>query len=142
MKIKYRKLTSYKYEVMADFEICLPELDQHCYIEDTYFSLNSRILTVKKDYVWNGANVIPDHAEVMVASCVHDALYQAIREGYLPKETKAVADLILYRLCVEAGLPKWRAWIIYTGVKMFGAGSIKKSKSEQQDQILETKEND
>ena len=139
MKIKYRKLTAYKYEVMETVELCLPELDNHYYIEDTYFALNSRILTVRKNYVWNGANVIPDHDEVMVASLAHDVLYQAIREGYLPKETKAVADLILYRLCIEAGLPKWRAWIIYMGVKIGGGSAIKKSKSEQQDEVLETK---
>lgn len=139
MKIEYRKLTAYKYEVLKDFEVCLPEIDGHCYIDDRYFSLSSRILTVRKEYCWNGANFIPDHAEVMAASCVHDVLYQAIREGYLPTETKDAADRILQRLCIEAGLPKWRAWIIYAGVRLGGKGCTKSAGTEQQDEVLETK---
>lgn len=138
MKIKYRRVTAYKYEVMETFEICLPELDEHYYIEDDYYSLQSRILTVKAHYMWNGANVIPDHDEVMFASCIHDVLCQAIREKYLPKELKDKVDRILQRLCIEAGLAKWRAWIIYWGVRIGGGSSIKNGK-EQQDIVLETK---
>lgn len=50
------------------------------------------------------------------AAFVHDYIYRTQPEGW----TKAEADRMFYDLLLEDGVPKWRAWIAYQGVKWFG----------------------
>jgi hypothetical protein len=45
----------------------------------------------------------------MRAGLVHDALYQLIREGFLPIEARSIADDMLCQLCIEDGMWAWRA---------------------------------
>ncbi|MDH3345874.1 MAG: hypothetical protein OEL75_01675, partial [Kiritimatiellaceae bacterium] len=54
-------------------------------------------------------------------SLVHDALYQLMREGFLPESCREDADQELHRICREDGMCRFRAWYVLLGVRK-GAG--------------------
>lgn len=87
-------------------------------------------LTVKAGYSWDGMSVpvifkpmmvlvLPERKR-MIASLVHDALYELIRHGMLSSENRAFADILLAELMIQAGAPKWITRIFYNSVKRFG----------------------
>ena len=69
-------------------------------IDTTYIRLDIEgRLTIRKNWEWDGASgPTLDSARTMAASLVHDALYELIRKGFLPRKTKWKADLELYRI--------------------------------------------
>jgi len=56
----------------------------------------------------------------VIPGFIHDALYELMRQGILPRSTRPYADALLYRLCVECGAPRWIASIFYKAVRCFG----------------------
>lgn len=78
------------------------------------------MLGILKDYRWDGASFIAiDTKDFMQASLCHDALYQLMREGKLDRKYRKAADKLMYKLCVEDGMWKIRAWWCYQFVRMF-----------------------
>ena len=57
----------------------------------------------------------------MRGSLVHDALYQLMREEYLPLERREYADSLLRQMCRTDGMNAMRAAVVYWGVRRFGA---------------------
>lgn len=56
------------------------------------------------------------------ASCaLHDYLYT---EGRLPR---AECDRVLYRALIAEGVGNWRAWLFWSGVRMFGERNYNQS---------------
>lgn len=53
------------------------------------------------------------------ASVVHDWLYAT---GAVPR---GMADLVLKEACIATGMPSWRAWLIYIGVRAGGSSRYK-----------------
>lgn len=75
---------------------------------------------IRYGYAWDGpSGPTIDARNLMRGSLIHDALYQLIREGYLPQEYRNAADLLLKRLCIEDGMNKIKAWLIYQAVSKF-----------------------
>lgn len=136
--MKYTKITSYKYELHDDFEISLPELPDFTFSHE-YFGLHRKKLYVCKGYAWDGVSgPTIDTKDTFVGGLVHDVLYQAIREGFLPPETKSIADKIFHRLLLEHGMNRFRAKYFYLGVKWFGKSHIKTKKDgEEMEQVFE-----
>ena len=82
------------------------------------------ILTVKKSYAWDGpSGPTIDTKTFMRGSLIHDALYQLIRERVLPMSDRERADQILKEVCLQEGMPNWRAWYVYKVVRLAGASS-------------------
>lgn len=78
-------------------------------------------LTVKAGYAWDGpSGPTIDTKDFMRGSLVHDALYQLIREGYLPLSARADADALLREITRQDGMWSLRRWWVYTGVRWFG----------------------
>jgi len=70
---------------------------------DTHFiKLSSDgLMLIRKDYGWDGASgPTIDTKDTMQGSLVHDAGYDLIKAGLLPKEYKGVFDAMLYAQCV------------------------------------------
>jgi len=79
-------------------------------------------LTINAGYAWDGpSGPTFDTLDFMRGSLVHDALYQLLREGFLPPSDRKPADMILQRIVLEDGMPAIRAWWVYQGVR-FGGG--------------------
>lgn len=77
-------------------------------------------LYINGGYAWDGATGFPDIPSIMRASLVHDALYQLMRLGYLPVESRPVSDDVFRRVCLSAGMPSLLAAPVYRGVRLFG----------------------
>jgi len=119
-KIRYR--SGYKYQLVENYsvEVNIRPVEP---IDMDYIALTADgLLTVKKSYAWDGpSGPTFDTKNFMRGSLVHDALYQLMRDGYLPATFREQADLELHRICREDGMSKFRAWYVLLGVRK-GAG--------------------
>ncbi len=126
--IKYRKLGSYKYQLMEEYgfetEWVLPRA-----VETggkwVIMSKTGR-LTVKKGYAWDGpSGPTIDTKNFMRGSLVHDALYQLMGHGFLSESWRKKADELLRNICREDGMTWIRAQWVYQSVRTFGGIAIK-----------------
>ena len=127
MGIKYT--AGYKYQLFEDYEtplICLLEKD----IDTFFISLSaSGVLKIKKGYAWDGpSGPTIDTKTFMRGSLIHDALYQLMRTGYLPHSFRDHADQALKNACLEDGMNRIRAWLVYKGVHRFSNFAIEHKK--------------
>lgn len=115
--------SGYKYQLTRDMHFKAGILGYDIDLE--YIRLTpDGLLTLKKGYAWNGASGPTwDSKNSMRGSAEHDAGYQLIRLGYLPKETKEYWDNELHDRCVEDGMWGFRADYWRWAVITFGAGS-------------------
>lgn len=118
--IRYR--SGYKYQLVEHYsvEVNIRPAEP---IDTDYIALTTAgLLTVKKSYAWDGpSGPTIDTKNFMRGSLVHDALYQLMRDGYLPETFRETADIELHRICREDGMSKFRAWYVLLGVRK-GAG--------------------
>jgi len=78
-------------------------------------------LTLFEGYAWDGASGAIDTDTWMLASLIHDALYQLMRERVISRRCRGDADKEMYGICVAEGMFIFRAWYSYHGVRQFGA---------------------
>jgi hypothetical protein len=124
-KACYRKLRRYKYQLVASYvlRIGITGID----IDTPYLKLNPEgLLEIKKSYAWDGpSGPTIDTPDFMRGALVHDALYQLIRMKALSYRYKAYADLLLKKICLEDGMPTFRAGYVYLAVKLFGGAAAR-----------------
>lgn len=112
----------YKYKTVRDYVI-QTELRPAAFIWTPFITLDvDGVMTIKGHYAWNGASgPTIDTISSIIASLVHDAIYQLIREGHLEVDVfRKPGDCELWRLCIEDGMLKFRADYWYAGVRLFG----------------------
>lgn len=134
MAFKYKEIDhpKYKYELTRYYRAIL-NFGPDKRIEGRFHSFHPcGCLRVKVGYRWDGASgPTIDTKSTMRASCVHDVLYQLIREGELSRKYKAAADKELRRLMIEDD-PSWggkiRAGYFYQAVKLFGFWACRRNK--------------
>lgn len=116
--MKYEKI-SYKYRLLERESWILDLAETYA---GEYLTLNAGMLTIKAGYMWDGpSGPTVDTENFMRASCVHDALYQLIREGVLPlKPHRKRADKLLLKICKEDGMGLIRRHYVYQAVRWFG----------------------
>lgn len=87
-------------------------------------------LAVANGYAWDGASTgLPwTPKKWLRPSLVHDALYQLIREGQLPMERRADADMVFYQLLRENQVNVLLAFPAYLAVRLFGNYFLRKGK--------------
>lgn len=121
MTIQY--VSGYKYQLFSDYGIVL---NTEFPIQDTsYGYLTLRVgglLTIEAGYAWDGpSGPTVDTSDSIRASLVHDALYQLIRVGHLPKSFRREADRIFREICLEAGMGRVRAYSWWAALRLFGS---------------------
>ncbi len=121
MKIKYRKLKQYKYQLMEEvrfFTGCpVPFAMKFAFLE----CLSDGFVVIRKGYSWDGpSGPTVDTDNFMRGALIHDALYQLIREGCIHIKHRDHADRLLQSICLRDGMSKFRAWYVYQSVKYFG----------------------
>ncbi len=82
-------------------------------------------LTIHDDYPWDFASGPTfDTKNTIRGSLVHDALYEAIKLGLLPKtaEMYRLADEELRKILLEDGMSQWRVRLWFWAVQKFGQG--------------------
>ena len=115
--IKYR--SGYKFQLADTYYVDIGA-DLETLAVTKFIALDGRRLVISAGYAWDGPSG-PTFASKssMRASLVHDALYQLLREGHLPPTLRGFADDLLYAMCVEDGMWKWRAAMWRRAVKKF-----------------------
>ncbi len=117
-RMKYRSLKRWKYELLEDMEVPVPELVQT--IRTRYIVLSCSFLIVRAYYAWDGpSGPTFDTKTFMRGSLFHDALCQLIAEGLLDKKYRKYADQLLRQIILEDGMSKFRAWYVYQAVRLY-----------------------
>jgi hypothetical protein len=124
--IKYKKGFKYQLAKFYRHQVRIYAYD----IETEYISLKKTgMLIIKKGYAWDGPSGLTiDTKSSMRGSLVHDALYELLRKSYLPVGFgyRTVADMLLWEICVEDGMWKWRADIWLAAVQNFAGFAASK----------------
>lgn len=121
VKIKYRKLKHYKYQLLEDwfFFTGCPVLKEYksCFVDVS----DHGFVAVRKGYAWDGpSGPTIDTENFMRGSLMHDVMYQLLREEVIHMSYRDHADLMLRQACVQDGMSRLRANYIYYAVKWFG----------------------
>lgn len=116
--MRYRKLYNYKYQLRETFTgiTRIPGL-----AVTEYIVLENNILTLKNGYAWNGVSYMPDTKPLIIASLIHDAIYQLIRLKMVSYDYRKVADKHFRETAIASGMNKGLANTLYRGLRMFGA---------------------
>ena len=134
--MKYSKY-KYKFKVEENFSIELPfKIPDFVH---PYASLKDGILSVKRGYAWDGASgPIINTQDTLVASLVHDVLYQAMRLNLIKssKENRQIADKNFFEILKIHGVNSIRRKVWYFAVRLFGKKST--IKIQDNDKIKET----
>lgn len=117
----YSKLSSVvKYRLECEFQYQL-DIDLRPWhaqdIETRFMALSlDGLLTLRPGFLWDGpTGPMPDRAEMMRGSLVHDALYDLMRLKKLDRDPaiRAVADRAMHDLFVADGTPPARAKLLH-----------------------------
>jgi len=120
-KIFYK--SGYKYQLQADYSILSGITGYNAGNAFCHLFPDGQ-LDIHAGYAWDGPSSIAiDTPSFMRGSLVHDALYQLIREVYLPYEWREKVDGLLYEICREDGMNWWRAKSVLATVRLFGKTS-------------------
>lgn len=110
----------YKYQLARDYKRTIPVYPKD-EINITFIKLTmDGELTVRAGYAWDGASgPTIDTKNSMKGSLIHDALYQLLRQNLLEHSWRRKADELLFEICIESGMFKWRAWLWRKMVSVF-----------------------
>jgi len=121
MIIRYK--AGYKYQLVADMRQQtklrpLEDIDS----SGGFVTLDVKgVLHIRAGYAWDGpSGPTVDTKNFMRGSLVHDALYQLMREGLLPRSYKEYADQLLKAICLEDGMWRIRVWWVVKGLEIGG----------------------
>lgn len=118
-RIKFK--SGFKYQLSEDY-LVKTSITGNKFASDFFNMTADGQLAIFRGYAWDGpSGPTVDTDNFMRGSLVHDALYQAIREGHLPRSCRDDADRELQKICLEDGMSAARAYWVYVGVR-FGGG--------------------
>lgn len=131
-KIKY--FGGFKYQLAEDWWCLTPIVNQACRIDDPDDAARPWIvlggdgkLSIKEGYAWDGpSGPTIDTPDFMRGSLAHDALYQLMRDGKLPQETREAADNVLNELCKNDGMGWFRRWYVHRALRDFAGFAAKR----------------
>lgn len=118
MKIYYR--TGFNNQLSDKFIISHDLLPKES-VSTKWLSLHNQILTIEEGYGWDGdTGLIEQNKCTVLASCVHDALYDLLRRGLIHYSYRLQADQLYLELAILGGLPRLRAMVRYYAIRWFG----------------------
>ena len=94
-------------------------------VSDKVYHSYTGFIRISAGFEWDGATGAIDTPDFMRASLVHDALYHLLREGALGMGHRKRCDQLFRDICIEDGMPLYRAWRAYLGVRVFGGRALK-----------------
>jgi len=123
--MKFRKTKGWKYQLTEPYQ-CQIRPFYAGDIETEFVQLDrTGALHLKRYYAWDGASgPCPDVKSIMIASLVHDALYQLMRQDLIDRSSRIYADRELKRFCILNGMPRFWANIVYWGVRVFAKKGV------------------
>lgn len=124
--MKYTKERPYRVE--EDFSVetfGLMGIARNVKTKGGFIELRGNVLTIRTGYAWDGpSGPTWDSPAAMLPSCVHDALYELMRLGFLyRKPSRRRADLLFYQLLRAEGMGRIRAGYYFVAVFFCGGSS-------------------
>ena len=125
--MKYRD--GYKYQLVEDLVLqtaISPERDITTYFIDL---TTSGLLTVRRGYAWDGpSGPTYDSLNSMTPSCYHDAMYQLMRLGLLPRVCRSKVDYEFEEMLKARKMwwPRRKLWV--RAVRRFAAAAARDPK--------------
>lgn len=115
-------IKGYKYRLKTSYHHTIAQSTPGKGSIGPWVALDGNYLFLRAGYCWDGATgPAVDTESFMAGSLVHDALYQLIAHGVLPKKPwKRIADNELVRVCKRAGMPWYRRTWVWLAVRAFG----------------------
>jgi len=100
--IKYKG--GYKYQLAETYQATVDIRPADTIHTEFIHLTRTGLLMIGQGYAWDGpSGPAIDTKNFMRGSLIHDALYQLMREGHLPKTCRRAADVELRRACAEDG---------------------------------------
>ncbi len=120
--IRYRR--GYKYVLACPFEVPTGIRPGHP-VASEFISLSTDgLLHIGAGYPWDGpSGPTFDTKSAMRCSLPHDAFYQLMREGKLPRSFRKAADEELFRMAIEDGMWEWRAKLWLRMLRKYAEGA-------------------
>ena len=108
---------------------------------ETYYFKNEVIhiepdgcLTLSTGFRWDGrSGPAIDTANTLESSSIHDALYELIIIGVLPKSARVLADILMRKIDERNGVHFFRRWYSHVALRLFGRGKDKRDYVKRQD---------
>lgn len=123
----------FKYQLVEDYLHKLPfELCQGEPVDTKFFCYDpaAGTLLIREGYAWDGPSGPSfDTKTFMRGSLVHDAGYQLMREGKMPRSTKPHWDRHMQEICKVDGMFGPRAWWCFKAVEQFGMDATIRNKN-------------
>jgi len=124
--IEYTRVT-YKYQLRKTLvhELTTPILTAGISVGNDFVQLQDGVLTIKCGYAWDGASgPTIDTQSTMMASLIHDAGYQLMREGWLHWRYKELFDEELKQVMLQKGALPLRAGYYKAAVARYGHAAM------------------
>lgn len=114
--------SGYKYQLKKDITFSLPPEYEGISVKTDYIELSYREVKIKRGYAYNGASgPTVDTKNSMRPTAFHDAMYQLLAAGLIPRELKGLVDELFKELLRQDGMSKIRSSIWYQGVDKLSA---------------------
>jgi len=126
---KYKKVSPWWRFIRQEFKLnCAHHRQTLIYnkeYEDKSVKLHKNgLLTIKDNFVFGASGPTIDTKSSREASCVHDAIYHLSNMGVFKgddsRKMRGIADDLLYKICIENKMYKWRAKTWLKSLEMFG----------------------
>ena len=118
--IKYKG--GYKYQLAETYQATVDIRPADTIHTEFIHLTRTGLLMIGQGYAWDGpSGPAIDTKNFMRGSLIHDALYQLMREGHLPKTCRRAADVELRRACAEDGMSWIRCQWVYWSVCVFAS---------------------
>jgi len=116
--VRFRTPKQYKYKTFGEFT-CYINAPREITVYTDFVEMGAGEITIADEYAWDGSTGVSDKHSI-IASLVHDALYQLMRLGLVDLKYRIVADRIYRDMCIAEGMSRIEAGIRYQGLRWFG----------------------
>ena len=111
---------------LSDFLADIPEAERQLLERQSLMKVTGESICFNRGYAWDGpSGPTIDTPDAMLASLVHDGLYQALRDGRLDQEARKAADVEFLRILKKDGMFWLRRWSWYLGVRLFASSAAR-----------------
>lgn len=126
---KYKKVSPWWRFIRQEFKLLIPHVEyvgiHDIEYNDDFVSLTKDgMLMVKKGFLWGASGPTIDTKSSRRASLIHDALYHLsdmdVFKGKESRKMREISDNLLYKICLEDGMYKWRAKMWLETLEIFG----------------------
>ncbi len=126
--LKYKR--GYRYQVQEKMGCGISFACPTFRLTDGWASADLQVLVIQPWYAWDGASFVlfrwfGTPTAWLVPSVVHDAFYQAIREGKLGRQYRDDVDRMFYELLRSRGVSWLVALVAYYCVRIGGNFAVR-----------------